>query len=114
MSVSSFGLFRWFFENIVGYSIHYILYPVRVDDISPLWLIMVYGIHGQADVWPSPRGIVWRSVYIDGKGLMSGGEDGVLRYWDVNLWQTRRWVDGTSERRFQQIRKFEGHILRHF
>jgi WD40 repeat protein len=48
----------------------------------------------------------------DGKGLVSGANDGILKYWDASSLVGMKM--GKDRARFQQIRKFEGHSVRHF
>ena len=48
----------------------------------------------------------------DGNGLVSGGDNGILRYWDVS--SLAGMETGKGQMRIQQIRIFEGHMARNF
>jgi len=57
---------------------------------------------------------VWCTEFTpDGKGLMSGGSDNMVRYWDVSLLGNRRGMSTgmavDEEQGFPEVRSFLGH-----
>ena len=60
--------------------------------------------------WPGRSSGVWCVEFApDGKGLISGGGDGMVQYWDMTSLGS-----GSEQQSFPVIRRFSGHNVRQF
>ena len=60
--------------------------------------------------WPGHRSGVWCVEFTpDGKGLISGGDDGMVKYWDMTSLGS-----GSEQQSFPVIRRFSGHNVGQF
>ena len=60
--------------------------------------------------WPGRSGGVWCVEFTpDGKGLISGGGDRMVKYWDITSLGS-----GSEGQSFPEIRRFSGHSVRLF
>ena len=67
--------------------------------------------------WRGHTNIAWCMVFTaDGKGLVSGGEDQMVKYWDVSLLGNRQGVTSgmvvNEEDGFPLVRNFSSHSVR--
>ena len=60
--------------------------------------------------WSGYISSVWCAEFTpDGKGLISGGGDGMVKYWDMTSLRS-----GSERKIFPEIRRFSGHNVRLF
>ena len=60
--------------------------------------------------WPGHTGSVWCVEFTpDGKGLMSGSYDKMIKYWDMTSLGS-----GSERKSFPEIQRFSGHTVRFF
>lgn len=63
--------------------------------------------------WRGHSAGVWSTEWTpDGKGLVSGGSDRVVKYWDVNLLGDRQGTVVNVDMGFPLVRRFVGHHVR--
>jgi general transcriptional corepressor TUP1 len=61
-------------------------------------------------MWLGHKGGVWCVEFTpDGKGLMSGSYDKLIKYWDMTSLGS-----GSERKSFPEIRRFSGHTVRLF
>ena len=91
-------------------------YVAAGDDWGSLW-IWDSRTHTLVAKWRGHTEIVWCIGFTpDGNGLVSGGSDNVVKYWDARSLGNRQGVSlgtiGNGEQGFPEMRTFLGHSVR--